>query len=471
MHDIPHPPVLKRSIGGLGFFTLAFGCIVGSGWVVVLGEWLSSGGPGGAVLGFLAGGLLMSTVAAAYAELVARMPRAGGEFLFVLNGLGRNSGFLTGWFLTLHLTSFTAFEAFALTWFLENLFPALAQAPVLYTSLGFDVTVFNLPTGVACAVLLTLFNLHGSRLAVGIQSVITIGFIIISLMVIATGFAAGETGNLLPLFDSANGSTIAGGVFWLFANSLLFLNGFQTAANAVEERAHTTSLKTVAIAMIGAVMAAALFYCLIILSISSLLPWRQLIGMELPAAHAFEHVLPGGLAMQVVLITAIISLAKAWNAIHLSASRLVLAQAREGLLPRYLDKIHPVSGVPSRAIIAVGTTTIIWMLLGRGAIVPILNMSVICVATIMIMALLALYRQRRVQAEKPDFVLPGGTKVLFLAVAAAALAAGVSIWSPFIDTSGIPVEIQLLVAWLALGVILRWRQARHERGHRVESGK
>jgi len=36
---------------------------VGVGWVVLIDEWLSRGGPGGAMLGFLLGGLLLLPVA------------------------------------------------------------------------------------------------------------------------------------------------------------------------------------------------------------------------------------------------------------------------------------------------------------------------------------------------------------------------------------------------------------------------
>ncbi|MBL8266292.1 MAG: hypothetical protein JNL55_07920, partial [Steroidobacter sp.] len=76
------PPALLRTIGRFQYFALAFGTIVGSAWVVVLGDWLRVAGPGGASLAFIAGALLMSLLAGVYAELSARMPEAGGEFIF-----------------------------------------------------------------------------------------------------------------------------------------------------------------------------------------------------------------------------------------------------------------------------------------------------------------------------------------------------------------------------------------------------
>ena len=52
-------PQLKKTIGGLGFFCLAFGSMIGVGWITTLDEWLNNAGPVGAMLAFGAGGLLM----------------------------------------------------------------------------------------------------------------------------------------------------------------------------------------------------------------------------------------------------------------------------------------------------------------------------------------------------------------------------------------------------------------------------
>jgi len=73
---------LRRGITGPGFFALAFGTIVGSAWMVLMGEWVSPAGPGGAVMAFMGMALLMVPMAGAYTELMARVPRAGSESVF-----------------------------------------------------------------------------------------------------------------------------------------------------------------------------------------------------------------------------------------------------------------------------------------------------------------------------------------------------------------------------------------------------
>lgn len=449
--------VLNRAITGVGFFVLAFGSIVGSGWVVAMGEWLGSAGPGGAILAFLLGGVVMALIAGAYAELMARLPRSGGEFCFVWNGIGPRTGMIVGWFILLHLVSFTAFEAFALCWFLEALIPPLADAPVLYHAAGTPVTVATLGIGVAGVVVITWFNCRGADVAVQLQRVITFGFIAISIALILIGLALGHARNLTPMFASARPNDALPGFFWTFATSLLFLSGFQATVNAVEERGHATSMPTIARSLVGAVLAAAAFYALILLAAALLRPWPLLVAAPLPAAAAYGDALPG--AATLVLAAATISLAKTWNALHFSAARLVMALARDRVLPAVLERVDPTSGVPRLAILGVAAGTLAWLGMGRGAIMPIINMCTICVTIIMILSLIALWRLRDRQEAAPEFVLPGGRVLLAAAIAAAALAAGIAAIAPF-ARGGVPVEIVLLIGWALAGggfVMMRGR--------------
>ena len=49
--------VLARKLRLRDYFALAFGSMVGVGWLVVMDDWLARGGPLGAMLGFAIGGL------------------------------------------------------------------------------------------------------------------------------------------------------------------------------------------------------------------------------------------------------------------------------------------------------------------------------------------------------------------------------------------------------------------------------
>ena len=49
-------PQLQKGIGKAGLFSLAFGAMIGVGWVTAMGTWLSNAGPLGSIIAFAIGG-------------------------------------------------------------------------------------------------------------------------------------------------------------------------------------------------------------------------------------------------------------------------------------------------------------------------------------------------------------------------------------------------------------------------------
>jgi len=444
---------LRRGITGPGFFALAFGTIVGSAWMVLMGEWVSPAGPGGAVLAFMGMALLMVPMAGAYTELMARVPRAGSESVFVEAAFGPWLGFVTGWFLTLYFVSICIFEGLSLAWFLTNLVPSLAGMTPLYTLLGKPVTALDLGVGLGGVVVMTTLNASGARVAVGFQKLVTFGFLGASALLAVLGLARGDVGHWQPLFDGTQGRSFAGGILVLLPVAGMWLNGFQPAASAVEERAPGTSFATVARAMMGAVLVACVFYSTMILAASALAPWHELTSGALPVAAAFNHALAGGLATKGILVVAMASLLKTWNAMHLSASRVILAQARAGFLPAALARIDPQTGAPRLAALVVGGLAMLGVMAGRGAIGPLIGMGTMCNTAIGAFAMVALLRLRG-RGERAAFQLPGGRPLLLVVALGAVLVAGVAVLAPFGAESGVPVEIWMMLGWAALGAVL-----------------
>src|SRR6266481_5727168 len=83
---------LARKLRLADYFALAFGTMVGVGWLVLMDDWLGRGGPLGAILGFALGGILLLPVGYVYGQWVQRLPDAVGVgltiFLAALNYRG-----------------------------------------------------------------------------------------------------------------------------------------------------------------------------------------------------------------------------------------------------------------------------------------------------------------------------------------------------------------------------------------------
>jgi len=54
--------ILRMDIRLRSLFSLAFGTIIGVGWITVLGSWLSEAGSLGAMLAFGGGGMIMMVI-------------------------------------------------------------------------------------------------------------------------------------------------------------------------------------------------------------------------------------------------------------------------------------------------------------------------------------------------------------------------------------------------------------------------
>lgn len=203
-------------LGPVRFFALSFGCVVGSGWVVVLGDWLRACGPAGVVLGMLAGGSVMLANGGAYAELIARYPMVGGEFIYAQKVFGDPSAFIVGWLSTLSLIAVAVFEATALPWLLETLLPGL-KGPTLYVSLDTPVTADALAIGLIGTVVVAIMNYRGARSAATMQTVLAFMFLALAVLMITLGFALGSRSHLEPLLRADHAKPWWVGALWIFA--------------------------------------------------------------------------------------------------------------------------------------------------------------------------------------------------------------------------------------------------------------
>jgi len=454
------PAGLRRSIGALGFFNLSFGAIVGSGWVVVLGDWLARGGPGGTVAGLLAGGAIMTLIGLCYAELAARMPVAGGEFLYARESLGPGAAFAVGWFLTLKLIAICAFEGIALGLMLQRLLPGIGDG-ALYHLLGAKVSGLALAAGWAIALGLGALNLTGSKLSVRFHNFVTIGFIAIIAVTIVVGVSTGSPRNLQPIFPDTPEILWWHGALWVFSLSGMFLNGFQASMHAMEERSARTPLRGAVLSMVGGIPAAAFFYGAIVIGAAMATPWQSLLDIELPAAAAFTNSLSFIDWAVVVLVAATLSLLKTWNAMLIMASRLIFAQARLGYLPAGLARVSMRSGAPRNAILLVTILTVCAVPLGGGVILPIINMCAMCLAVSYTLCIAILLRQRArdtATTPPPAFRVPGGAPTIRLALVGATLMAAAAILSPALQQQRIPMEWLSIAAWALVGLIV-WKIA------------
>lgn len=452
---VPEVERLRGDIGIAQYFALGFGTIIGSAWVVLLGDWLTIAGPGGALLGFIAGGAMMMVIGRCYAELLGQLPEAGSEFIYAHRVFGRAAGFVVGWFLILYLVGVTIYEAIALPWVLQVLLPSL-QGSTVYSAFGAAITTDALVVSILVALVVTTINVLGVRTAVGFHSVLTYGFLTTALVVLSLMLTSGHVANARPFWTTANGQPWWLGAGSLFAFCAYGLYGFQAIPHAIEERSHKIELRTISKILVISIGAAAVFYCFVIISASLAAPWMKSLSASLPAAAAASSVPHGRVLSAALLCATAASLLKAWNGVFMMAVRLMVAMARAGTFPRSLARLDRRFNTPILAILVIATLNTLGIFLGRGAVVPITDMCamvltltyVMCCATVLVL-------RRRARAKAS--IVTGGTTLIWVGLIGSSIMALVAFVSPFWRTAaGIPLEFRLLLAWLVCGAVFFW---------------
>ncbi|WP_326523534.1 APC family permease [Sphingomonas sp.] len=441
---------LRGNVGYAQYFALGFGCIIGSGWVVIAGDWLAAAGPGGAILGFLLGGAVMAIVGACYAELTSRVPEAGSEFAYANRVFGIVPAFAVGWFLLLYFLGVTIFEGLAIAWILEIAFPVLRTA-TLYELFGHPISGGALVIGVVGAVLLAVTNLAGVQAAARLQGTLTYGFLAVAIVLLAMLLFHGTPENARPAFASASGQPWLHGTLWIFATSAFLLNGFQAIPQVVEERSSRVSLRAVAFLIVLSIIAGVAFYCVVIWANAVSLPWRQLAGTEMATATSVGTLPHGDRLTTILLLAAAVSLFKTWNGMVIMAARVMVAMARAGALPARFAAVDRRFGSPANAILLIAIINVAGLFLGRGAIIPIINMCSMTLTLTFVMCCVAVLVLRRREGATAGFQVPGGVVTIVIGGVAAATMSVVAFLSPLFGAEAFPLEYTLLILWSLAG--------------------
>ena len=110
----------NRVLNTLDVLVVAFGAMIGWGWVVASGQWIVSGGALGTALGFVIGGLMIYFVGLTYAELTSAMPKCGGEHVFSYAAFGSTGSFICTWAIILGYVGVVCFEAVSFPTILQH---------------------------------------------------------------------------------------------------------------------------------------------------------------------------------------------------------------------------------------------------------------------------------------------------------------------------------------------------------------
>jgi APA family basic amino acid/polyamine antiporter len=359
-------PVLARKLRLHDYFALAFGTMIGTGWLVLMDDWLGRGGPAGAALGFAIGGFILLPVGYVYGQWVKRLPDAAGEAAYTAQVFPPIVSYFTGWMMLLAYFIVCPWEAVALGKIAAYIFPWLDSFE-LYRVAGQPVFLPRLILGVALTLLLATINYRGIRLSANFQKTMSSLVLLIFLALLSISGVRGAPANFRPAFHATPFLSI------LLTLQIVpyFLTGFESVSKYAEE-ANPDFLQTSYMRAIGlALGVGALFYALSITAVAYIAPWQSLLGKRFATAVAFEHGIGKHWPVQLILIMALFGLFQCFNGNFAASTRLLFAYARRGTIAPSFAAIHEKFFTPSVAVLGVTVGTLIALLLGDAILVPV----------------------------------------------------------------------------------------------------
>src|SRR5437660_5654719 len=138
---------LARKLRLHDYFALAFGTMIGTGWLVLMDDWLGRGGPLGAILGYTIGGIILLPIGYVYGQWVQRLPDAAGEAAYTAQVFPPIVSYFTGWMMLLAYFIVCPWEAVAVGKLAAYIFPSLNSFE-LYRVAGEDGFFLPLLLGV-----------------------------------------------------------------------------------------------------------------------------------------------------------------------------------------------------------------------------------------------------------------------------------------------------------------------------------
>ena len=450
-------PTCVEGLTSVEYFTFGFGTMVGVGWVVLMDDWLGRGGPAGAFLGFLLGGLLLLPIALTYGRMVGQIQDAGAEIAYTEGVLPPAVGFAAAWTMVLAYAIVCPWEAVAVGNLLARLLPAMNEVP-LYAVAGKTITAPRLAAGLLLTGAVAAINMVGIRLSGLFQNVLTFGLLVLFAGFTSAGLLRGDPAHLAPLFARPGGSGALLSILLVLQIVPYFMTGFESIGKESEEARAGFNPRGFGRAILLAAGSGTVFYCLIIAAVSLVFPWKELVSGHLGTEAAFERAFSSRGMARLILVAALLSLVKIFNGNFVASTRLLFGIGKRRLVHRSLATVHPRLGTPSVAISLMAVLTAASAFLGDALLVPVTEVGSLAVGVGWLATCVAFLAR----ARRPEAAARGRAAALTGAVVAAAII-GMKVLPPVPGSFSLSEWIAFAL-WSGLGLLLWLRRPRVQAG-------
>lgn len=374
-------PVLRRELGLAGAVGIGLGAVMGAGIFVVIGVAAGIAGPA-----FLIG-LAVAGAAAAFnglssAQLAAACPQSGGAYEYGYQRLSPAAGFAAGWMFLAGKLAAAGAVALGFGHY------AAALAPGIHP----------LAAAIAAVAVLTAANLFGVKKA-GALNLAIVSFTVLALgCFVARGLSSFHVENVRPFAPHGWRAVAESSALLFFAYT-----GYARLATLGEEVREPE--RTIPRAIVLTLALSFVIYLAVGAVAVGVVGAEALASTRAPLEKAAESFRAPWVARLLAAGAATAMLGVLLSQI-LGISRMMLAMARRGDLPRFLAVINERHGVPARGILLTGG--IVLALALAGTLEVVISAAAFTILIYYAIANLAAMRLLREERRYPRWVAWAG---------------------------------------------------------------
>jgi APA family basic amino acid/polyamine antiporter len=348
---------LRRVLGPVTLTALGVGAIIGAGIFVLTGLAAHDKAGPGLILSFVVAGIGCALAGLCYAEFASMVPVAGSAYTYAYATLGELFAWIIGWDLVLEYAVASSTVAHGWShYFLSflNLFGVTLPARLTGTPIDVDPATGswiatgaygNLPAALV-VLFITVILVVGIRESASVNAAMVVLKLVVVLFVIGFGSAYVRTENWHPFLPFGWPGVLKGASYVFFAYI-----GFDSVSTHAEEARNPQ--RDVPIGILASLGLCTVLYILVAAVLTGMVPYTQ-ISIDAPVASAFAA---RGLPVAVFFISlgAVVGITSVLLVLLLSQARVLLAMARDGLIPRdFFGAVHPRFRTPHKATILTG---------------------------------------------------------------------------------------------------------------------
>lgn len=390
---------------------IAFGAMIGWGWVVSSGQWIQAGGAIGTAIGFIIGGLMIYLVGLTYAELTTAMPKCGGEQNFSYAAFGPAGSYICTWTLVLSYIGVVCFEACSFATIMQYVVPDFLQG-YLYTVAGYDVYASWVAVAIIASALIVYIQYIGTKKAAKLQNILTCIIAGVGLLLMAGSAYSGDMANLAGQeFVGETTGDMFSNILKVAIMTPFFLFGFDIIPQAAEEI--NVPLKRLGHLMLVSIGMAVVFYAFIVLAIGYVMTPEQIADSMadsgMVTADAIAIAFSNKAMTKVLIIGGLCGIVTTWNSFLIGGSRVLFSMSKARMLPKIFSKLHSEYNTPWVAIVFLGILSMVAPFFGRVMLVWIVDAAnfACCLAYCIVAMSFIVLRKKKPQMARPFRVKRG----------------------------------------------------------------